>query len=715
MKKITSTAFWIALILSAAQAPALAQGGPEEEPMPPSFQDPPPTAAPTSPPGPEPSATTAPVPAAPSLAPGEADAEAALVLGAPPPATREPAEADGFLPSLAGSIGLFRLSTAEVGPRNHLRVALHGEFFSSSDFLIQGDDNSRLQGGFTFGFTPHRNVEIFGAMLTSSNRNRRNRALEAGARDPELIKSFGDLVLGPKVAMPLSRGVNLGFEAGLKFLSSISDLSFSPSSTSLWLGPLLSLDLRPISNVPLRFHVNANYYVDNSDNLHDFSDVPIETKEVAMFAYGIAASRFRAGLGIDAPLEKLTRAVPLQPFAEYHAEIVTADADPTFREYMSPNCGTGAGRKECRENRDQHWLTFGLRARVWKGVTLQAGADVALRSVGFPYGPPLPPYNVVFGVAYPLDVEAFTRPVVVTRTVERTVPGAAPVEGRVSGLVKSSKDGSPVAGAIVAVNGRMRSRVATDPDGTFQTGGLPPGPAELEVSAPNFEPAKAAAAVSPGTPAELTITLTPKIPTGNVRGRVADDKGRGLEASVKFFGAENFEAKSDSSGAFSAALPTGPYKVTAESPGFPTKEARLEVATAQDKQLEFVLRNRPVNHDVAFTGDGIVLKKPIKFRSARGKLDSKTLTVLDGVADVMDDHPEIKALRIEAHWDTSLGKKAAEVTQQQAQAVKDYLVKKGVSEGRLEALGAGSGKPLVPNLGPANKAKNRRVELHTVK
>jgi outer membrane protein OmpA-like peptidoglycan-associated protein len=45
--------------------------------------------------------------------------------------------------------------------------------------------------------------------------------------------------------------------------------------------------------------------------------------------------------------------------------------------------------------------------------------------------------------------------------------------------------------------------------------------------------------------------------------------------------------------------------------------------------------------------------------------------------------------------------------------VKEYLVKKGVPEGRVEAVGMGADKPLVPNIGPANKAKNRRVELHT--
>ena len=39
---------------------------------------------------------------------------------------------------------------------------------------------------------------------------------------------------------------------------------------------------------------------------------------------------------------------------------------------------------------------------------------------------------------------------------------------------------------------------------------------------------------------------------------------------------------------------------------------------------------------------------------------------------------------------------------------------KGTPADRLEAVGLGGESPLVPNLGPANQAKNRRVELVVV-
>ena len=118
-----------------------------------------------------------------------------------------PADPDSFLPTLMGPIGLYHISTAEVGPgespaaRPALRLLQERRASSS-----RGDENSRVDGSFSFGYTPHEYVELFGAMLTSSNRNERSAIGEPPRRDPELIKSFGDLVLGAKTALPVARG-----------------------------------------------------------------------------------------------------------------------------------------------------------------------------------------------------------------------------------------------------------------------------------------------------------------------------------------------------------------------------------------------------------------------------------------------------------------------------------------------------------------------------
>jgi outer membrane protein OmpA-like peptidoglycan-associated protein len=703
--------FLSGLLSVSLSRPARAQTGPDDEPLPPAFVVPPaqavPPPTPTAPP--TPLAPPAPAPSVPPAASGPTEPEGEAAGPVP----------ESFLPSLVGPIGLYHLSTAEVGPVDHLRLALHGQFFRASDFLVQDDENTRLSGNFSFGFTPHEYLELFGAMLTSSNRN--ERPPEANRRDPVLIKSFGDLIVGGKGVYPVARGFTLGGELGLLFLSAISDLAISPSSTSLWIGPLATYDFRPATGVPLRLHANLSFYLDNSKNLYDFTGTTPFTHEVAMFAYGIAESRFRFALGVDTPLEQLTAPVPMQVFAEYHLEIATGSSDPAF-------AGFGG-----HTNRDQQWVTFGLRARVFHGLTLDAGFDAAVQSVGYGYGPPLPPYNVIFGIGFPLDVDAFKRPVVVTRILEKE---NAPTTGTVSGILKAASDGKPIGDAVVAFIGQARARVASDPDGSFVSGPLPPGPVDVEVTAAGFESMKLSALVTAGGSAPVEFSLKAKLVSGNVRGKVADGAGHGLGATVRFIGGTTSEAQTDLGGLYAATLPAGPYRVTVAAPGFPTKETPLDIVAGQDQQLDVTLR--PANPDVTLTPQAIVLRIPIKFRPGKPKLTPVLKAELEGVAEVLADHREIKTLRIEAHWSGARANKAKTkgrgrgkakgkdqgpagaamaggqdkaLTDRQAALVKDYLASKGVPAERIEAVGLGAENPLVPNLGPASQKKNRRVEL----
>lgn len=683
----------VPIVLVAIALQARAQTGPEDEPLPPAF------ATPAAPAG---------GPAAPQRPTGLPTPTAATTPAESPPPAPEAENAgpvsDSFLPSLVGPIGLYHLSTAEVGPVDHLRLALHGQLFHASSFLVQDDQDTRLSGNFSFGFTPHPYIELFGALLTSSNRN--ERPAEANRRDPVLIKSFGDLILGGKGVYPVARGLSIGGELGLLFLSAISDLALSPSSTSLWFGPIATYDFRTAYGIPLRLHANVSFYLDNSKNLYDFTGTTVFTHEVAMFAYGIADSRFRFAVGVDTPLEQLTAPIPLQIFAEYHLEVATDSSDPAFAAYAT------------HDNRDQQWVTFGLRARVFHGLTLDAGFDAAVHSVGYGYGPPLPPYNVLFGVAFPLDIDAFKRPVIVTRTIEKET---APPTGTVIGRVVASSDAKPIGDAVVSFVGHARSRVATDPDGSFASGPLLPGPVDVEVTAAGFESVKSSALVAAGGSASVEVSLKAKIVTGNVRGKIADGAGHGLSATLHFIGGTTFEAHAEVGGLYSAALPAGPYRVTVDAPGFPTKEAPLDINAGQEHQLDITLR--PANPDVTLTGQAIVLRVPIRFQPGAPRLPPGVKAELEGVAEVLSDHPEIKTLRIEAHWTGAKGKGkgkgkgdggAKALTERQAAFIKDYLASKGAPADRLEAVGRGSEAPLVPNLGSASQKKNRRVELIVV-
>lgn len=650
-------------------------------------------------------------PPAPPTAVQSAPVPAPQVMAAPlPPMVAPSAFA---LPSLVGPVGLFGMSTAEVGSVHQLRVGLHAEYFSASDFLVVGDSDQRLRGGLAVGFTPHRRIELFGALLNSSNRNDRTRT--AADRDPELLKSYGDLVLGAKGVYPLSPAATLGFELGLKFLAGVSNLAFSPSSTSLWVGPVLTYDLRNTQeNVPVRVHAGINYYLDNSSNLRDLSGVTVNTKEATMFGYGIAPSRLRVAVAADLPLGKETLAIPLDPFVEYHFEYATGSADSTFAAYAPPVCGNGAAGQACVDNRDSHWMTLGIRADVFRGLTVDLGVDLRLRSAGFPYGPPVPPYNVVFGLSLPVDLDSVVRPRVVTKTVE--VP-AYPRRGSISGRVQSTEGAVPIQGAVVIVGRHPHANAASDGEGVFTTIDLEPGPVDLQVSAPGFESALIQAKVMAGRVEPVTVALVAKPPSASLHGRAIGRDGKAAAATIKVAGQGKtegiFELHGDPAGAYAVSLPPGTYRVRAEAPGLLAQETQVELAANQDKTMDFVWRAGLPNPNVVLGEGSIRLGQPIRFVGASAKLAPDAQRVLDGVADLLNGHPEVR-VEVVAHWDDGLASPAVEtLTQRQAEAVRGYLLARGIAGDRMTAQGAGASQPLVPITTPASRLKNRRVELRT--
>jgi outer membrane protein OmpA-like peptidoglycan-associated protein len=102
----------------------------------------------------------------------------------------------------------------------------------------------------------------------------------------------------------------------------------------------------------------------------------------------------------------------------------------------------------------------------------------------------------------------------------------------------------------------------------------------------------------------------------------------------------------------------------------------------------------------------------ITYLSNSPKLSSATNSALNNVITVLNQHPEMR-LRIEGHAD-NMERNPEMVSQRRAEAVKAWLVSKGIREGRIEIEGLSSTKPIMDNDTPANRAKNRRVELKIV-
>jgi outer membrane protein OmpA-like peptidoglycan-associated protein len=668
------------------------------------------------------------VTASPGAAPGEG--ETAEVVS-------EPAAPRGVmtLPTLTGQTGLFRMGSADVGMKHHFKVSLHGEGFTRDGFLAGGpqDQDSHVAGDLTVSYTPSTFAEVYAAWLSTSNSNPLIKAYA-----PELVNALGDFLIGGKGRLPVTKGLDLALDFNLRFLNGVSQATVNFDATNVWVGGIATFDFSKYwSKVPLRAHLNVGYQVDNSSKLINLSGYkpcvagasgqPADGTTcdnlhlVLDYAYGIYPSRVRFALGFDAPL-MLGKGIVLRPVFEYHADVAT-QRDPYFDGRAAGNT-VPATSPDCRgdnactiarnlDARAMQWFTLGLRLSPLTGLTFDAGFDIGASSPGYTYGPPVVPWNFIFGVTYAYDplprVERRTKIVTLTREVVRPV-----VEGTVRGIITDVATKRPIEGAVVRFAGRPATGLVSGENGMFTSFPLTAGPVELDVTHPAYQGARAKAVVTAGSDSMVEIALSAKPPVpGKLRGRITDEVGAPVGGTVKVTGAQNTEASVDqATGNFELALGPGDYVVHVEAPGYLSRERAVTVAANSAVVVDLALRAKPKKSLVELTADQIKVKSAIFFKKNGTALDPNSMQLLDEVVDVLARNPQIRRIRVEGHTDNT-GKLEAnlQLSKERAKSVADYLMAHGVAPSRLESDGYGPTKPLVPNIGARNKAKNRRVEF----
>lgn len=233
--------------------------------------------------------------------------------------------------------------------------------------------------------------------------------------------------------------------------------------------------------------------------------------------------------------------------------------------------------------------------------------------------------------------------------------------------------------------------------------------AAAEVAASLVEPPE------PTPPASAPILEEP--PPGQVQGVVIDAATeapiQGAVVSFPDYPELNALLTSPAGGFISYIFPLGELKVLLTHPRYEPIEKTVTIEAGKMVPLGFALTAIPEAPSSVEIKEGkIELKNKIHFESGKINLHPDSAQLLDPVATLLKEHPEILKVEVGGHTDNKGNDGANErLSHRRAEAVLKYLVKQGVNEARLEAMGYGETRPIVPNNTPEGREQNRRIEF----
>lgn len=118
---------------------------------------------------------------------------------------------------------------------------------------------------------------------------------------------------------------------------------------------------------------------------------------------------------------------------------------------------------------------------------------------------------------------------------------------------------------------------------------------------------------------------------------------------------------------------------------------------------------------VRLTRKQIELTEKILFIPGQARIRPESFEVLQWVAKVILEHPDLKLIVIGAHSDDrGNALDNLRLTQDRANSVRQFLVERGVVSTRLQAKGYGQERPIAPNSTSIGRENNRRVEFTIV-
>jgi len=131
---------------------------------------------------------------------------------------------------------------------------------------------------------------------------------------------------------------------------------------------------------------------------------------------------------------------------------------------------------------------------------------------------------------------------------------------------------------------------------------------------------------------------------------------------------------------------------------------RTEEQRAEEKPREEAQKPLP-------TEEPLLVRARVHFDFNKANIKKEYIPLLNEVVKTLKENPNIR-VRIEGYTD-DIGSKAYndKLALQRAKAVKDYLVKNGIEESRIEVVGFGKEKYIADNETPIGRFTNRRADF----
>ena len=110
-------------------------------------------------------------------------------------------------------------------------------------------------------------------------------------------------------------------------------------------------------------------------------------------------------------------------------------------------------------------------------------------------------------------------------------------------------------------------------------------------------------------------------------------------------------------------------------------------------------------------GERIAIVTNINFDFGRANVREDVRMRLGRVVQLLKEMPEIDVQIVGYTDDIGSAEYNLELSIRRAESVRDYIVARGIDNGRLSVAGRGKSEPLVSNTTPEGRAVNRRVEF----